>query len=790
MYFNILKKDLKKKKTMNIILFLFAVLASMFVASGLSNVVTTMNGTDYYLKKADIGDYQLITMKGDGGVQDILDASENVESYRMENTLYLSDKNITVNTVKARTGNNNTVTLLHSVSENGLHYFLPDNTELTHIDKGQIYVQAGWLDVNNAECGDKIKISLGSTEMEFTIVGEMKDAFFGSEMMGNSRYLINEEDYEVFLEDEEAEPYKGCIFYIDSNDTAALSSEISQASNVSFDGTKNIIKMSYIMEMIVAMVMLVLSVCLIIVSFVILKFVITFSIQEEYREIGVMKAIGIRNGKIRSLYMVKYVFIAVVGGIVGFVLSFPFGNMLLMSVSKKMVLGNDSGILLNILGALTVILLMLIFTYLCTGKVKKSTPVDAIRSGQTGERYRKKTVYPLYKAHTSGAFYMAFNDILCSPKRFFTIILVFFLCSIFVLGVVVVRDTMDSKSLIKTFGREADVYITDSKLVKMEFMRKGGETDIEDSFEKIEKVLSDNGMPGKVSMEIWYKFRFELEGKPYTVTFQQNKEYSAAEYEYTKGSPIMNEDEIAITPAIEKRFGIKTGDIITIDFGNEKRDCMVVGYFQTMNQMGEIIRLHENAPASMEYASALTSFQIEFDDNPDDKEIKKRIEWLKDYYGIGNIYDSAGFCRDCISAGVVDTMGSVANLLLVITCIVVIMVTVLMERSFIFDESGQIALLKAVGFKDGAILKWHIFRFMLVGIISEVLAVILTMPVTKLWCDPIWSMMGATNVRYRFEPLSILIVYPGVILAATLAAIGFTAIYTKKIKSRDIVNIE
>lgn len=349
---------------------------------------------------------------------------------------------------------------------------------------------------------------------------------------------------------------------------------------------------------------------------------------------------------------------------------------------------------------------------------------------------------------------------------------------------------MDSKSLIKTFGREADVYITDSKLVKMEYLRKGGETDIEDDYKKMEKVLSDNGMPGKVSMEVWYKFRFEWEGKPYTVTFQQNKEYSAAEYEYTKGSPVMSEDEIAITPTIEKRFGIKMGDVITIDFGSEKRDCMVVGYFQTMNQMGEVIRLHENAPTSMEYASAVTSFQIEFDDNPDDREIKKRIEWLKDYYGIENIYDSAGFCRDCISAGVVDTMGNVARLLLIITCIVVIMVTVLMERSFIFDETGQIALLKAVGFNNFTIIKWHIYRFMLVGLISEVLAVALTMPVTKLWCDPIWGMMGATNVKYQFEPLSILLVYPGIILAATFVAIWATVSYTKKIKSRDIVNIE
>lgn len=52
------------------------------------------------------------------------------------------------------------------------------------------------------------------------------------------------------------------------------------------------------MDMIVAFVVLVLSVCLMIVSFAVLKFTITFTVTEEYREIGVMKAIGITDFKI------------------------------------------------------------------------------------------------------------------------------------------------------------------------------------------------------------------------------------------------------------------------------------------------------------------------------------------------------------------------------------------------------------------------------------------------------------------------------------------------------------
>jgi len=64
MFLNILKKDLKRKKTMNVILQLFITLAAMFVSSGLNNVFTVMDGTDYYLDKAGIGDFVLITMGG------------------------------------------------------------------------------------------------------------------------------------------------------------------------------------------------------------------------------------------------------------------------------------------------------------------------------------------------------------------------------------------------------------------------------------------------------------------------------------------------------------------------------------------------------------------------------------------------------------------------------------------------------------------------------------------------------------------------------------------------------
>lgn len=42
---------------MNAVMLSFILLATMFVASGISNVVSVTNGIDSYLDKAGIGDY-------------------------------------------------------------------------------------------------------------------------------------------------------------------------------------------------------------------------------------------------------------------------------------------------------------------------------------------------------------------------------------------------------------------------------------------------------------------------------------------------------------------------------------------------------------------------------------------------------------------------------------------------------------------------------------------------------------------------------------------------------------
>ena len=70
MYLNILKKDLKRKRAMNIIILLFIVLATMFVSSSVNNIINVTSALDNYFEMANMPDYLVVTMNKTLAVSD------------------------------------------------------------------------------------------------------------------------------------------------------------------------------------------------------------------------------------------------------------------------------------------------------------------------------------------------------------------------------------------------------------------------------------------------------------------------------------------------------------------------------------------------------------------------------------------------------------------------------------------------------------------------------------------------------------------------------------------------
>ena len=146
----------------------------------------------------------------------------------------------------------------------------------------------------------------------------------------------------MFEKAEPLEPYLFYLSFIDTNDIPALEKALNDCDAIAFSLDRSMLQFTYILEMVIAGVLLVVSIALILIAVVILRFTISFTLSEEFRQIGIMKAIGIPDGKIRSLYLVKYLAISVLGATIGLTLSFPFGSMLLKMVSQSIVMENGN----------------------------------------------------------------------------------------------------------------------------------------------------------------------------------------------------------------------------------------------------------------------------------------------------------------------------------------------------------------------------------------------------------------------------------------------------------------
>lgn len=790
MYFNILKRDLKRKKTMNIILLLFIILATTFVSSSVNNMLAVTTALDSYFEKADMPDYFAATMdKGDDSVSEMLDNVEEIDSYGIEHIIYMNPDNLLYKNAKLENMNNSSVLL--NFKDADINYFDKDNKVLEEVEEGTVWISGKCMRKNDIQTGDTITIKFDGVSQAFKVAGSIKDAVIGSDMTGMARFIINEKDFEKFSSVEEISSlYSGSFCYINTNDTKAVDKALSvQNINIIFMGDMKLIKNTYIMDMIIAGVLLIVSVCLIAVSFVMLSFTISFTLSEEYREIGVMKAIGISNVKIRGLYMIKYLALALIGVAIGFFTSIPFGNIMLNSVSQSIVMDTDNAYLINFICSFVVVAIILLFCFMCTGKAKKFTPVDAIRNGETGKRYKKKGLLKLSKTPLNPSPFLALNDVLSNPKRFGTMIITFTICLSLVLVLVNTVNTLKSDKIVPTLGvTPSDVYLVDEDK-QMSFMCENGRELLENELDNIEDTLAENDMPAECVYEFIMKLTVKHCDNVCKSLAFQGIDTTTDQYVYFEGTAPQNTNEIAMTKLIAEKLNAKIGDTVTISQLEGDKEYIITALFQSMNNMGEGIRFHENTELSFAQSAGFLAFQINFTDNPDKKETQSRIEKIENIYDTDKVHTAGEYVEQVTGAS--SMVDAIRILVLAVMIIVITLVTILMERSFITKERGEIALLKAVGFKNGKIISWHTLRFVIVAVISATISLATILPFTSLTVGPIFCFMGANyGIQYNIVPLEVFFIYPLIVLVTTLVSAFITAQHIRTIKASESSGIE
>ncbi|MBD5533466.1 MAG: FtsX-like permease family protein [Lachnospiraceae bacterium] len=454
------------------------------------------------------------------------------------------------------------------------------------------------------------------------------------------------------------------------------------------------------------------------------------------------------------------------------------------NVSENMVLGSGNGTFMGILSSAAVVIVILLFCYNCTRRVNKLSPIDAVRNGQTGERFRRKSLLHLGRSKLPSSAFLSVNDVISSLKQFSIVIVVFTLCILLMTMMSNFALTFKSEKILRFFDvPSSEAHIMDSEIFGEVF---ADQSTYKQLIADTEKLLADNGMPGKCTMTMSTQFETSHEDKTAKISFAVTKGETNDTLYVDEGSAPRKTDEIAVTVSTLGDLGAEIGDRVTVVINEKEYEFIITGTYSSFVSDAFLYKDFDlgNLPANNTLGA-----QIHFDGNPDKAQINKNIEELKDLLDTDKVYSASDYINNF--TGMSDTLNVIKQMMIIITVIVTALIVILMERSFISKEKSEIALMKAVGIGNGSIILQHSLRFVIVSVIACIVSSAVLMPISDVMMNWVGNMVGdVSGLKCDFDPLEIFVICPAILIGVTVIGSFLTALYTKTIKASDTASIE
>ena len=249
---------------------------------------------------------------------------------------------------------------------------------------------------------------------------------------------------------------------------------------------------------------------------------------------------------------------------------------------------------------------------------------------------------------------------------------------------------------------------------------------------------------------------------------------------YEEGTPPAQENEIAITHVVSEKIHAKIGDTVYVTMFDKKLPFVVTSIYQSMDNMGEGIRFHEDA--KMDYAAAIGAWgaQVVLKNSPDKEEVQHIIRKVKKIMPKAKVQTPKEFINSMIG-GISDQLKPVKTMILTIVIIINILVVVLMQKMFLIREQGEMGMLKSIGFSNGAIISWQTKRIALVLLIGVVLGTATGTAFSQLTSGQVFKMMGCSRIEFQIHPWEVYALYPAAVYVATVIACMITMLKVRHI---------
>ena len=795
MIITMLKNDLKRKKSINGILFLFIILASMLMAGSVNVLYTTSTAISRMMDIANVPTFSLFAydnQKSNEQIEEWAENSDKVSTYHKESMLLVTSDAFYKDGEQIVAKDEVTSVLVSGIPESQSLVFDASDQPLT-LAPGEIAIPIAFHKTYDINIGDTLSIFIDGEEKLFTVAVYEKDIVFGSDTI-MKRFILSDSDFAAYMSQDSVDLIKLNYWAVNAADNVSyrsISGEFgNKAINTLFYLGKGDIDTSYMVSKLIAIVMMIVSSCLILISFLILRFTIVLTVQEDYREIGVMKAIGIRSKAIRRLYLAKYLAISAVGGAIGFGLSFLYARLMLQN-SSEMFIQETQGrsTLLALASSVLVVGLSILFCALCTRKINKVSVMEAIHRGNTGERFSRSHKVSLFRRPLMNASdFLSISDLVNGFKKFAILTVTFILGTVLIVVPLNIINTLkDSDAMMDLFGMPPfDISVMNNTILSLS--TEGDEEAVEKEIDNIEADFASEGYPASFHLEIAKTANLYTDNPNDSINMNawQGINYSTDMYLYVDGTGPKSENEIAISTKLAEYFDVTIGDTVTCNLQEETRTFIVTGLFQSMSNLGTAVRLPKEYPLTLENFSSLTIYG-EFTD--EDTDVTKAKEDLLKAFPDCFISSREDVYNNYLGS-TVKSIDSMKNLVVAVVLGIIFLITSLIVRMLIARETHEIAILKSIGFRKSQIRRWQIGRIVMVLLLAIITGTIIAGTIGSRLVAGVFAMMGPTYVPLIIVPLQVYLLYPALLLVSTILAVVLSIGHIRKTQICEINNQE
>ncbi|GAA0719980.1 ABC transporter permease [Clostridium malenominatum] len=715
----IVKNDFIKNKMINLALFLFMMFsASLAVLSVLMGVQTFTSISKLY-KTAEPPHF---VQMHKGEINE-----EKINKFMSENELVIYNQTLTMIDVYGENltivGKDNTYDLsdcrldIGLVKQNELKDLLLNSQhEKVTIYEGEIGIPVLLKEMYDMKIGDHVILTSNNVKKEFVIKEFILDSMMNSPMVSSTRLLLSHKDFNN-LQGKVGEKEYLIEAYFANTKEASNFKTVYENAGLPQSGqavTYSIIfLLSALTDITTVFVLLLVSLLLIIVSFICVRFTIMAALEEEIQEIGTMKAIGLPFRDIRDIYIYKYRALAFIGIITGYILA-----LLLSSVVTKHITSTfgDIGMstLAVVLSLVAGYLIFLLINYYCKRilkKIKKVTVVDALVRGKGFGKNKGGIKDGLYKSNRLPVnLLLGIREVFYKFKNWVIV---------FAVVLITVMMIMVPVNLLNTF--EAPEFITymGSSLEDILIEVENGEN-LETRYANVKQLLQKDN-----TIENYYEYRsvrvqtIDAENKLMNLNIDCGSS-AGNELQYLSGKAPEGEDALALSYLYANEKGKESGDKIEILINDKKKEFVISGIYQDVTSGGYTAKSKYNFS---EVDAEKYSFSVNLKDNVEVG--KKADEWSKSF--------GAGVTVDPMEEFINQTLGGVSKQLATIVFAIVIigialtmLIAILFLKLRLVKDLSEIAVLKAIGFSEQDINKQYMIKMGCVSILGVLVGIILT----------------------------------------------------------------